>query len=267
MNCQDALNLLYDVIDKEASEIDVKEVQKHLDHCQDCLKKFQVEESLRLLVKERLKAVSDIPKIDRLKDNVLAKLEEVDRALNPSAGRTIPFRMPAIALAAAAALILLIGASYWGMGLYNHYVEYIPLERAHWEAAANQSSFADAESTESVIKSVNGDLGLTMNSSLNGLSLVGARTEEIKGQKASHFLYSNGNQMVSAMVFAADSFVLPEDLMDSRVEIDGQCHYDHNCRGCRLVFSKEGRAMIVTATTDHSFGLLEFAPVTATGVI
>jgi len=44
MNCQEALSLLYDVIDKEASQIDIKEVQKHLDCCQDCLKRFQVEE-------------------------------------------------------------------------------------------------------------------------------------------------------------------------------------------------------------------------------
>ena len=32
MNCQEALDLLYDIIDKEASEIDTQEVKRHLDH-------------------------------------------------------------------------------------------------------------------------------------------------------------------------------------------------------------------------------------------
>ena len=35
MKCQEALDLLYEIIDKEASEIDTQAVKRHLDYCQD----------------------------------------------------------------------------------------------------------------------------------------------------------------------------------------------------------------------------------------
>jgi hypothetical protein len=267
MNCQETLNLLYDVIDKEASEIDVLEVQKHLDHCQDCLKKFQIQESLQLLVKERLKAVSDIPKIDHLKSKVLAKLEEAEASLPKSSRQPVPFRLPAIALALAAAVILLVGAAFWGVGLYDHYVEYIPLERAHWEAAADISGFQNQSTTASVLANVTSTYGLTLANSQDGLSLIGARTEDVKGMTVTHALYSGDGRMVSTFVFPAEAVAIPDDLLETRIEINGVCHFVHNCRGCYLVYHKQGSAMIITATTDHEFPLPEFAPVFATGAI
>jgi len=261
MNCQEALTLLYDVIDKEASQIDIKEVQKHLDYCQDCLKKFQLEESLQALVKEKLKAATDIPTINHLKARVLLKLEQIELMQISSRQREFPFRIPAVAMAAAASVILLIGAAFWGKGLYNHYTEYIPLERAHWAAVDDINNFSEQNSTQAVLAGVGGDFSLTFLDNLKGLSLVGGKTEEIKGQKVPHFVYNKGNETVSVFVFASDKINLPDDLLKTRIEVDGQCRLDHNCRGCRLVYYKVGDATIVTATTDHSFGLLEFNPV------
>ena len=265
MNCQEALNLLYEIIDKEASQIDAKEVQKHLDCCPDCLKKFQIEESLQALVKEKLKAASDIPKIDHLKSKILFQLGQIDVTITHSRPMSVPFRIPAVALAAAAAVIIFIGAAFWGKGLYDHYTEYIPLERAHWAAADDINSFANHQSTQVVLADLGGDFKLTFQDNLKGFSLVGARTEEIKGQMVPHFVYKNGSQTVSTFVFPYDKYVLPEDLLKTRVEINGECHFDHNCRGCRLVFYKAGDAMIITATTDHAFDLLDFNP--AAGII
>ncbi len=263
MNCQEALNLLYEVIDKEASQIDVKEVQKHLDRCQDCLKKFQVEESLQALVNEKLKAASDIPKIDNLKERVLLQLEQIDIVQVASREKSFPFRIPLVALAAAASVILLVGAAYWGKGLYDHYTEYIPLERAHWAAAGDVNGFGDQNGTQAVLAAVGGDFSLTFLDSFSGLSLVGARTEEIKGQKVPHLVYHDGRQTVSVFVFASDKMALPDDLIKTRIDIDGRSYFDHNCRGCRMVYHGEGEALIVTASTGRSVELLEFNPVIA----
>ncbi len=265
MNCQEALKLLYEIVDKEASQIDTLEVQKHLDHCQDCLKKFQIEESLQALVKEKLKAVSDLPRIDHLKAKVLLQLEQLDCAQIETSQRSFPFKTPVVALAAAASVILLIGASFWGKGLYDHYTEYIPLERVHWAAADDIKGVSDQNGTQAALAGVGGDFNLTFLNDLKGLSLVGARIEEIKGQKVPHFVYNNGDQTVSVFVFASDKLTLPDDLLKTRVDVDGRCYFDHNCRGCRLVYHKEGNAMIITATTDHTFDLLDFNP--ATGAI
>lgn len=259
MNCQEALNLLYDVIDKEASQIDVAEVQKHLDHCQDCLKKFQVEESLQAIVKERLKAASDIPKIDQLKSKVLAKLEEIDSTLGSSRSKSLPFKLPAVALAIAASAVLLLGAAYWGKGLYDHYTEYIPIERAHWSAADDLSSFSDQNNTQEAVAEL-ATQGFTIMENFDGLSLVGGRMEEIKGFRVPHFLYSNGLLSISLFAFPKDAIELADDLLETRVTIDGNCFLDHNCRGCRLVYHPVQESMFITATVDHSFDLLSFNP-------
>ncbi|HEX2897138.1 MAG TPA: zf-HC2 domain-containing protein [candidate division Zixibacteria bacterium] len=259
MNCQEALNLLYDVIDKEASQIDVAEVQKHLDHCQDCLKKFQVEESLQAIVKERLKAASDIPKIDQLKSKVLAKLEEIDSTLRSSSRKSLPFKLPAVALAIAASGVLLLGAAYWGKGLYDHYTEYIPIERAHWSAADNIDAFADSNNTQLAMAELNKQ-GFTILDTINGLSLVGGRMEEMKDFQVPHFLYSNGLLSISLFAFPKDAMELADDLLETRITIDGNCYLDHNCRGCRLVYHSERESMFITATVDHSFDLLSFNP-------
>lgn len=259
MNCQETLNLLYEIIDKEASQIDITEVQKHLDRCQDCLKKFRLEESLQALVKERLKASLDIPRIDHLRTRVLLQLEQIDGIQFRTNRLSLPFRIPAVALAGAASVVLLIGAAYWGKGLYDHYTEYIPLERAHWAVAGDINSFDDKNNTHLALASI-GDFGFSLLNKIAEWSLVGGRSEEIEGISVQHFVYKNGDKLISTFVFPADEKVIPQDLLETRVEINGQCHFDHHCRGCRLVYFREGTALIVTATTDHAFDLLHFDP-------
>jgi len=83
MNCQEALSLLYDIIDKEASEIDVKEVEEHLRNCQDCSGVYRLERSVNELVQEKLTHQKATPKLDSLKAKVLAELDEIDCANRP----------------------------------------------------------------------------------------------------------------------------------------------------------------------------------------
>lgn len=260
MNCQDALSLLYDVIDKEASEIDTQEVRRHLDHCQDCYKKFQIEESLQGLLKEKLKPQSDETTVEKLKLKIIGRLEDLDVEPTVSAKRIVPFRMPAVALAAAASVILLIVAGIWGVGLYNHYVDYIPLERAHWSAADNIDSFRDSEKTQTVMAGMTDSFGFTLESTKDGMNLVGAQTEEIDGVRLAHFVYGDKSSTVSYFIANKEEFNIPESVKSGRVEVNGNCYFDHNCRGCRLVYHVVGDAVIISATTDRDFDLLSFSP-------
>ena len=261
MNCQEALDLLYDIIDKEASEIDTQEVQRHLDHCEDCFKRFQLHGSLQALLSEKLKATTDITAIERLKGNVLAKLDAIDAQRDSTNTKKIPFKLPTVALAAAASLILLVGAAFFASSLYQHYTEYIPIERAHWVASDNIDSFKDNATTENVIAAVSRNFGLTMTPAHSGLTLVGAAPKEIKGMKVSQFVYSDGEHSVSVFIIPASKMTFSDDLMETQKEINGNSTYDHNCRGCRLVYTKNGGAIIVTASTDHHFELTEFNPI------
>lgn len=78
MNCQEALNILYDIIDREASQIDVHQVEEHLAKCKDCSGVYEVEHSIARLIKERLANPEPTPNFAKLKATVLKQLDEID---------------------------------------------------------------------------------------------------------------------------------------------------------------------------------------------
>jgi hypothetical protein len=84
--------------------------------------------------------------------------------------------------------------------------------------------------------------------------------EEIMGVRVPHFLYSDGKLTISLFAFPKDAIELADDLLETRVTIDGNCYLDHNCRGCRLVYHSERESLFITATVDHTFDLLGFKP-------
>ena len=261
MNCQEALDLLYDIIDKEASEIDAQEVKRHLDHCQDCFRQYQLQGSVQSLLTEKLKSNTDFQTIERLKGNILSKLDEIDSLRQTAGLKSVPFRIPAIALAAAAALVLLVGTGFFASSLYRHYTEYIPIERAHWAANEDVDSFRDSEKTASAMALVSSTFGLTMTPGQGDLKLVGGKSREIKGMQVYQFYYRNADFSASVFVIPASEISFSDDLIQTRIVIDGNCYYDHNCRGCRLLYTKNGDAVIITASTNHDYELTEFNPV------
>ena len=124
MTCEEALRHLYDVIDKEASQYDVEEVQKHLAECKSCMARYEFEEMFKAFVKDKA-APSD--KADKLKSRILDKIDEESEG--HSFGKLGPFRFSAVAIAAAVALVLCVGASFWAAGFYR-YTEYVrPFEQ------------------------------------------------------------------------------------------------------------------------------------------
>ena len=78
MNCQEALELLYAIIDNEASEIDVNQVRDHLKNCRDCDGIYRLEQALDNLLRARLENPAPSPRLTSLKTKVLSRLDEID---------------------------------------------------------------------------------------------------------------------------------------------------------------------------------------------
>ena len=78
MNCQEALNLLYDIVDNEASEVDVQNVQEHLKDCKDCDGIYRLEQAVNELLHARLENPSTSPQLAFLKTKVIGQLDEID---------------------------------------------------------------------------------------------------------------------------------------------------------------------------------------------
>jgi len=78
MNCQEALRLLYEVIDNEASEIDAGKVQQHLKRCKHCFELYRLESSIQNFINERLKDGNPTGSLSTLRRKVILKLDEID---------------------------------------------------------------------------------------------------------------------------------------------------------------------------------------------
>jgi len=268
MNCQEALNLLYDIIDKEASEIDIGQVKEHLSHCHDCSGIYRLERSVNELIRERLKHQETTPRLDSLKSRILSELDEIDRANRPfdqtkkkqsEATPQPAFRLGLI-LTIAACVIVVLGAFLIGKNVFSDHAAYLPLEQAHWAAVENLESHRNDAVTAAALSNVQQSLSYDLVDRVRSFVLVGGSIDTIDDIPLAHFVYHNDNRVVSVFVIDAALITLPDDLIETLVSRNGVQFYDHHCRGCRLVYHRVGNALIVTATAQPDIELLEFVP-------
>jgi anti-sigma factor (TIGR02949 family) len=268
MTCQEALNLLYDIIDKEASQIDIHQVKAHLANCRDCAGVYRVETAVNELVRERLNHPEQTPRLEVLKTRVLNQLDDIDRQMqtapggNPnSAGfalRSLP--RPGRILAIAASVIIVLGAVYFGNEFLRHQQVYVPLEKCHCQMADNLHTYRDPSVAFAAASTVQDQMGYELEPRVFDLDLVGAQIDVVAGVEMAHFVYANEEVVVSVFVADASQFQIPDGLLESGIDRHNLTFYDHNCRGCRLVFHKIGNAVVITASTEREMELLDFVP-------
>jgi len=268
MNCQEALSLLYDVIDKEASEIDTRQVEEHLRNCRDCSGVYRLERSVNELLQEKLKSQQSTPRLDSLKAKLLNELDQIDCADQPEESpKKKPVEtaaQPALrlgrALAIAASVIVVIGAAWLGNSILTDHAAFLPLEEAHWAAQDNLDLYRNQVVTSLTRLDTRQSLAYDVAEDINSFTLVGGQSETVDDVPLTHFVYHNENRVVSVFVIDAAMVTLPADLLETLVTRHGIQFYDHNCRGCRLVYHQVGNALVVTATTHRDIELLDFVP-------
>jgi len=254
MNCQDALELLYDIIDKEASEIDAKEVQEHLESCRDCFKIYRIETSVQKFIASRIKGNGPSPQLDSLKDKIIVRLDRIDNEASPGQPPR-SFGLVAKMLVAAACLVILIGAASIATDYYREYVYYTPLASAHHavhDRSWNQPTF---ELSPSYLDLDFSNLGYEQ-----GFVLVNSSKEQICGVEMAHFVFRNSKLTVSVFAAPSGEYSIPEDCIDTQLSLDGKTFFNHRCHDCWLLFHEVGNAVIIAASTETGFDLYPFTP-------
>jgi anti-sigma factor (TIGR02949 family) len=259
MNCQEALDRLYDIIDKEASEVDEAAVREHLEHCQHCGDIYKVEVAINDFVQARLKSNVPQGELRSLKTKVFDELDKIDSNCVP-ARRRMPFGNVSMMLAAAAALVLLVGLSLLPSSFFKHQAQLIPLEQAHLDGLDRLDDYRDVSLTASSVARVDGEMHYRLDPVVHEFDLLGGRLKEVMGVQMGHFIYANDDQYVSVFVAPAAMFPIPEVLKGNGIARDDVNFYDHFCRGCRLVYHHQGDVVIVTATVEKQVELLDFIP-------
>ncbi len=266
MTCQEALSLLYDVIDKEASQIDAKQVEAHLSQCRHCSEIYKVEQSVNELVREKLSNQESTPRLASLQSRVLEQLDGIDcetpetdeaRGISPTESS---FFKTGRLLAFAAAIVIVLGAAFYGNQVVDEHARYTPLEQAHAGCIGNAAGHGSAEETDVLLASVREDISYNLTPAVHGFELMGGHVETIDGVEMAHFVYANGQRVISVFVVPADRFEIPGELQETQVVQNGVTFFDHNCRGCRLVYHRVGEAVVITATTEREVQLYDFLP-------
>ena len=258
MNCQEALELLYDYIDKEVSDIDEKQIKEHLSECKECFDMFRLENNVNDFIEAKLK--NDNPQISlgNLKSRIITKMDEIDCQSDSKENKR--FNLTAISLAAAASLIILIGASFFASDLVRHVDIYSPLEQAHFSYVDISPELFNKTETFITLNAVKEKFGYNVLGMVENFTLTGGNFENIMGIDMAHFLYINNGHCVSVFVAPVGEFEIPEDLENHKSVVEKLTLYDHNCRSCRLVYHCNDSAIIITATNDKEVELLNFIP-------
>ncbi|MFH2048251.1 MAG: zf-HC2 domain-containing protein [bacterium] len=259
MNCQEALSLLYDIIDKESSEIDAKEVKEHLDKCKHCFEAYRLEQSIQNFIDEKLAKDQSPAKLDHLKNKIMQNLDELDSCHSDKSKKNSFFRLPVVLIAAAASIAILIGTAFISNAPNDHDKYYVPLEQAHWAAVENASTGNNTD-LASLINDAYQSYRYQIDNTVGSFQLISGHYEEILDAHMLHFIYKDNGRLVSVFIASDSEFDLPPDLKEKGVIHNNIKLFDHDCKGCRLVYQKQGSTIIITASADKDVDLMEFIP-------
>ncbi|MEA3297828.1 MAG: zf-HC2 domain-containing protein [candidate division Zixibacteria bacterium] len=258
MNCRQARDLLYDVIDKEASEVDVEQIQAHLQKCPKCFEIFRLEKAICRFVTEKLIVGEQSTRLEGLKGRVLTELDHVDKSRVVADKR--PFRLASRTLVLAASLVILISAAFLISSYHQSSAGLVPFERAHRTAIWELDSYRNDRHTAAAVASIHDELTYDVDQLVGDFKMVGGCLREIQGIQMGHFVYCKDTVVVSVFITQSYGFEIPNDSDNSLVgKIKGD-FLGRNCHGCRLVFHRNGSTVIITATTDSNVDLMSFIP-------
>lgn len=258
MTCEEALKRLFEVVDKEASQYDVDEVQKHLEQCESCMARYEFEYMFKTFVKD--KAASP-EKIDRLKGRILNRIDE------ESEGQSIrkmgPFRFAAVAVAAAFALVLCIGAAFWAAGYYRYSVFIHPFEENYFRGempvlAANVSDGDFNPCSPEIMQFISNDLSMTFGDvQTAGFNLIGSAFDTIRNHRFVHFRFVRGGMPVSLYVGDKNGVELPGF---EEIKVGSRSVYTYYCDGCQMIYWYCGKSILIAVSEDKSLPLPEIIP-------
>jgi len=256
MNCEEALKRLYDVIDKEASEIDTRQVEEHLSHCKHCMARYEFESMFKTFVTEK---ASCEEKTDHLRSRIMDRIDATDSSRGGPLRN--PFKYKMVILSAAAALVICIVAAFAAAKFYRHKVYTYPFEQHHMAAA--DFATADAEDFNYVLDArhfITNDMHLNLTDNNGGFQLVSLGYDEIQDQKFVHLRYDRDNVPVSLFIGDPEGVRLPDF---ERAVFSGVEYFRHVCAECQVIYWYEGNAMAVVVSEDKQIDLTSFIPALA----
>lgn len=245
MNCRDALRLLYDVVDKEASDIDAAEVQKHLVNCRHCMAKYEMEQMFKTFVVEK---GQNAPDTTQLKSLISQKLDDIDAAgevgISP-----FPFRWLAVGLASAAAVALCVLATFALHDFYHQQAHILPFVNAHHAHTDADKQAFDRSDPFAYLYQQTG-IRLELPAELSPDDIQSISIDTVGGVPFGHIeVVGDDNTTISLFVASEDAFTIP---IDPNRMVNGSKMLVHCCDQWHLVGCKNhGMVMMAVSSPRH----------------
>lgn len=245
MTCQEALRLLYEVIDKEASQIDSEKVKEHLNNCRDCMARYEFEQMFRTFV---VKKAATRAKSEQLKYRILAHIN--DRGEKPT-GFFNQYKRRIFA--AAAILVIFIAVGLSAAQYYRHRIFVYPFEKSHLDEIITGDPIpAGAEAIADMKNFLAGNMHLSLSEDIPGYRLVHSGYDEIVGKKFAHLQYLNGKSRISLFIGNPADIKLPGF---EKISLSGIEYFRHICASCQVIYWKKGNSIAIAVSEDKAVQL------------
>jgi mycothiol system anti-sigma-R factor len=253
MTCKEALEKLYEVIDKEATEIDTQEVEKHLNHCKSCMARYQFEAMFKTFVTDRVPSECTG---DLLKSKIMGQIDREDDASTRFSLN--PFKYKAVLISAAAALVIAIGAAYFSSEFYRHKTYIYPFEQSHFAYVNGEAGVTHDDAMEdSVSRFIHNELHLAMGENNTGYTMTSCCFNDVQGQKFAHLMFNRGSTYVSLFIGNNDGVSLPDF---QKSVFAGKEYFERICSDCQLIYWRHGDVLLIAVSHDKTAELTSFIP-------
>jgi mycothiol system anti-sigma-R factor len=244
MTCEEALRLLYDVIDKESSQIDSEKVKEHLNGCRHCMARYEFEAMFKTFVVD--KAASKT-KSDQLRNKILSRLEDAER--NPETISAKPARNKyRLFFLSAAALIVFVVAALSVTQMYRHQTFVYPFEKNHLDGNADSGGNPDTGlAMSSLINALSADYSLKLTENVLDYNLIKAGFDNIENRNFMHLHYLVGDAPVSVYIGRDDNLSLRDF---KKMVYAGHEYFQHICARCQVIYWRLGDKIIVAVSAN-----------------
>lgn len=262
MNSKKAKEILYEIVDGEASALEKDEFEAFIETNPELRSLYELEMKFRGMFVEK---VSEDSFPEAAMSELQAKLDAIDAEplgaenLAPEyqplrvANESVPSKRPVTvryALAMAASFVLMLVGGYATISFFGHQAAFGAFENAHYISRDNIGDRNSMINTSDATNFIQSNFGVNLDENVPGLELCGGEVVRLENTDFAHFLFCDtDNNPVSIFVGSAEKVEFPE--MPVTIHA-GKKYFNHTCHGCELMYWRSGDAIIVAATTpDH----------------
>jgi len=262
MDEKKARQILFDIVDNEASDLEREAFEAYIKEHPELRAIYELELRLRSEIRDKapterfpesaMRALRDkLDKIDSEPMGAESLAPEYQPINAPTPIRPVKRQVTVrYALAMAASFVLMLIGGYATVSFFEHETAFGAFEHAHYISRDHIGEQNVMANTADATKFINTNFGVNLEKDVPGLELCGGEIVRLDKSDFAHFLFCDSdNNPVSIFVGSADGVNLP----DMPVTIHaGKKYFNHTCHGCELMYWRSGKALIVAATTpDH----------------